>query len=181
MDCSIAIPIPEIVPSPILEHIEAHWYAAYTCARHEKQVWRQLQDRKLETFLPLYRSVRRWKDRRKELELPLFPGYIFVRIPRQERLRVLRIPSVVRFVGFQGEPAALEDREVEQLRRGLENGVHAEPHPYLKIGDRIRVKCGPLAGVEGILIRKKDSYRIVLSLDLLMRSVAAEVEAADLE
>ena len=179
--CCTAIAIPEPVPAPILRAVEARWYAAYTCPRHEKQVWRQLEERRVESFLPLYRSVRHWKDRRKELALPLFPGYIFVRIDRQERLRVLQIPSVVRFVEFQSEPAALEDREIEWLRRGLENGIHVEPHPYLKIGDRVRVKCGPLAGAEGVLVRKKDSYRIVLSLDLLMRSVAAEVEAADLE
>ena len=157
------------------------WYAACTCARHEKQVSRQLQDRRIECFLPLYRSLRRWKDRRKELELPLFPGYIFVHIACEDRLRILQVPSVVRFVGFNGQPTALEDSEVEQLRNGILNGVLAEPHPYLKLGSRVRVKHGPLAGAEGILIRKKDTCRIVLSVELLMRSVAVEVQAADLE
>ncbi len=159
----------------------AQWYAAYTCARHERLVSRQLEDRGIEAFLPLYRSIRRWKDRRKELELPLFPGYVFVRVARQERLRVLQIPSVVHFVGSHNGPIPLENTEIQRLRDGLENGIHAEPHPYLKIGDRMRVKCGPLAGMEGILLRKKDSLRIVLSLDLLMRSIAVEVEAADLQ
>lgn len=160
---------------------QARWYAAYTCARHEKHVSKQLEDRHIDCFLPLYRSVRRWKDRCKELELPLFPGYVFVRTGPEHRLHVLQIPSVVRFVSFNGHPAALDDREIEGLRNGLVNGVQVEPHPYLRVGDRVRVKHGPLAGAEGILVRKKDSFRIVLSLDLLMRSVAAEVQAADLE
>lgn len=154
---------------------------AYTCARHEKQVFRQLQDRRIETFLPTYRSVRRWKDRRKELELPLFPSYVFVHLPAEDRLRVLQVPGVVRFVGFQGKPAPLEETEVECLKRGILNGVQAEPCPYLKTGQRVRVKYGPLAGAEGILIRKKDRFRVVLSIDLIQRSVSTEVEMSDLE
>lgn len=157
------------------------WLVAYTCARHERQVFRQLQDRRIETFLPTYTSVRRWKDRRKELELPLFPGYVFVRLSIDDRLRVLQVPGVVRFVGFQGRPAPLEEAEIESLKHGIVNGVHAEPCPYLRTGQRVRVKHGPLAGAEGILIRKKDKFRVVLSIDLIQRSVSAEVEMSDLE
>lgn len=157
------------------------WYAAYTCARHEKQVSRQLQDRCLESFLPTFRSVRRWKDRRKELELPLFPGYVFVRLAGRDRIRVLQVPGVVRFVSFGGNPVPLDDKEIECLRSGVVNGVRAEPYPYLKIGRQVRVKSGPLAGAEGILVRKKDKFRVVLSLHLIMRSIAAEVEIGDLE
>lgn len=157
------------------------WYAAYTCARHEKHVSRQLEEKSIRSFLPLYRSVRRWKDRRKELELALFPGYVFVHIGLEDRLRVLQIPSVVRFVSFAGHPAALGDGEIESLRNGVANGVCAEPHPYLRAGQKVRVKHGPLAGAEGILVRKKDKCRLVINIDLIMRSVAAEVDAADLE
>lgn len=159
----------------------ARWYAAYVCSRHEKQVARQLEERRVSCFLPVYRSVRRWKDRRKELELVLFPGYVFVHLDLKDRLRVLQVPSVVRFVSFNGQPAALPDNEIETLNSGLASGVCAEPHPYLKVGRRVRVKYGPLSGAQGIFVRKKDKCRIVLSIDLIMRSVAVEVDEADVE
>ncbi len=157
------------------------WYAAYTCARHEKHVARQLEERNIDCFLPLYRAVHRWKDRLKELDLALFPGYVFVHVGPQDRLRVLQTSSVVRFVSFGGHPAAIDDDSVEALRKGVANGIRVEPCPYLKIGQKVRVKHGPLAGTEGILVRKRDKFRLVLSIDLIMRSVAAEVHAADLQ
>jgi transcription antitermination factor NusG len=160
---------------------DVRWYAAYTCAHHEKQVSRQLAERRIDCFLPLYRSVRRWKDRRKEVQLALFPGYVFVHIGAQERLRVLQIPRVVRFVSFSGRPSPLDDNEIESLRNGVTNGVWAEPHPYLKAGRRVRVTRGPLAGAEGILVRKKDKFRVVISIHIIMRSVAVEVDQADVE
>ncbi len=159
----------------------SRWYAAYTCARHEKQVSRQLRDRDIDYFLPLYPSVRRWKDRRKEVEFPLFPGYIFVHIGEIERLRVLQVPGVAHLISFNGRPAPLDDNEIEALRNGIANGICPEPHPYLKAGRRVRVKYGPLAGVEGFLVRRKDKFRVVISIDLIMRSIAAEVQVADLE
>jgi transcription antitermination factor NusG len=162
-------------------HEPARWYATYTCARHEKHVRKQLEEKQIDCFLPLYRSVRRWKDRHKELELALFPGYVFVHVLPEDRLRVLQTPSVVRFVSFSGHPAALDDSEIEALRNGVASGVCIEPYPYLKVGRKVRVKHGPLAGAEGILVRKKDKFRIALSIDLIRRSVAIEVHAADLE
>ncbi len=168
-----------LAPGPIVQE-QAAWFAAYTCAHHEKQVARQLKDRRIECFLPFYRAVHRWKDRRKELDIPLFPGYVFVQLPAEDRLRVLQVPGVVRFVSFGGRPAPVENAHIESLRSSIVNGVRAEPHPYLKIGRRVRVKHGPLAGTEGILVRKKDKLRVVISVDLIMRSVAVEIEAADL-
>jgi len=162
----------------VQEH--APWFAAYTWAHHEKQVASQLKDRRIECFLPFYRAVHRWKDRRKELDIPLFPGYVFVQHPPEDRLRVLQVPGVVRFVSFGGRPAPVDNAEIESLRSGIGNGIRAEPHPYLKIGRRVRVKHGPMAGTEGILVRKKDQLRVVISVDLIMRSVALEIEAADL-
>src|SRR5579864_8356897 len=159
----------------------AFWCAVYTHSRHEKKVAQQLEERQIENFLPLYRSVRRWKDRRKELDLVLFPGYVFVYLDLKDRLRVLQVPSVVRFVSFNGQPAPLPDAEIEVLVSGLAKGVRAEPHPYLKVGHRVRVKYGPLAGTQGILVRRKDKFRVVLSIDLIMRSVAVEVDEADVE
>ena len=105
----------------------SRWYAACTCARHEKKVTRQLEEKNIDCFLPLYRSVRRWKDRHKDLELALFPGYVFVRIGPEDRLRVLQTSSVVRFVSFGGTPAAIDDSSVEALRNGMSNGVPVEP------------------------------------------------------
>lgn len=158
-----------------------HWYAVYTNARHEKLVARQLGERCIETFLPLYRSLHRWKDRRKLVELALFPSYVFVRIVIEERLPVLQVSGVVSIVGFNGKFPTLPEQEIASLRNGLEHDVFAEPHPYLQVGRRVRVVRGPMAGAEGILARKKDKYRVVISIDVLMRSVAVEVDGTDLE
>ena len=157
------------------------WYAAYTCANHEKCVAQQLSVRSVEHFLPLYQSVRRWKDRRVQLELPLFPGYVFVRLALRDRLQVLEIPSVTRLVGFNGSPTPLPDGEIEALKASLEGGVRVVPHPYLKVGRRVRITSGPFEGLEGILIRKKSELRFVISLDLIQRSVAVHCDAADVE
>ena len=161
--------------------LEPHWYAACLGPRQEKSVARQLHERGLDWFLPLYRSVRRWKDRRKEVDMVLFPGYVFVHIALQERLRVLQLPGVVRFVSFGGLPAAVPDQQVETLRNGLKDYVYAEPHPYLTVGRRVQVTHGPFAGARGILLRKKDKFRVVISLALIMRSVAVEVDASDVQ
>ena len=160
---------------------QLRWYAAYTCANHEKSVRVQLEERSVESFLPVYETVRRWKDRRMHLQLPLFPGYVFVRMALGDRLRVLQVPSVVRLVGFDGHLSALPDEEIEGLKKGLAGGVLAEPHPFLSAGRRVRVKAGPLAGIEGIVIRRKNRLRLVISLELIQRSAMVEVDAADLE
>lgn len=157
------------------------WYALYTCPRHEKCVAQQIEERSIACFLPLYRSVRRWKDRRKELELALFPGYVFVRLALEDRLRVLQLPSAVRLVSFNGQPAVLPEAEIEALRERLSRGGCAEPHPYLRVGRRVRVCAGPMQGLEGIIVRRKDRCRVIFSLDLIMRSMAVEVDESDVE
>lgn len=163
------------------DYLEQRWYAAYTCANHEKRVREQLEQRSIESYLPLYETVRRWKDRRMRLQLPLFPGYVFVRMVLVDRLRVLQVPSVVRIVGFNGHLAALPDAEIEGLKNGLAGGVRAEPHPFLTAGRRVRIKAGSLQGREGILIRRKGSLRVVLSIDLIQRSIVVDVEVADID
>jgi transcription antitermination factor NusG len=162
------------------DYLQPRWYAVCTCAHHEKRVAERLGERAVEHFLPLYNSVRRWNDRRVQLQLPLFPGYVFVHLALRDRLRVLEIPSAVRLVGFSGPPVALPDDEMEALRDSLTSRLRAEPHPYLTVGRRVRVVGGPLAGLEGIVVRKKKQLRFIISLDLIMRSVAVELEAADL-
>jgi len=160
---------------------EPRWYAAYTRANHERGVHDQFLQRSIDSFLPAYRSVRRWKDRQMRLQLPLFPGYVFVRIPLRERLRVLEVRGVAWLVGFNGLPAALEEGEVESLRRALAQGSSALPHRYLTIGQRVRVIEGPLQGAEGIVARRKGNFRLVLSISLIKRSVMVDVSAGDLE
>jgi transcription antitermination factor NusG len=164
-----------------VESVERRWYAAYTCANHEKRVTAQLEQRSLEHFLPLYESVRRWKDRRVRLHLPLFPGYVFVRLALKDRLQLLQVPGVVRLVGFNGTPTPLADEEVARLQRALAHGVCAEPHPYIAVGRRALITNGPFAGCEGILTRQKRSLRVVLSLDLIQRSIRVEVDATAVE
>jgi transcription antitermination factor NusG len=164
---------------PVPEDTIPQWYAIYTCAHHEKYVAKQLEERGIDSFLPLYRSCRTWKDRRKEIDLALFPSYVFVHIAATNRLRVLQLPGVVHLVCFNGHPAALPDQEIKALRSGLDRGIYAEPHPYLTRGRKVHVKYGPLAGTDGILIRRKDKLRVVISLDVLSRSVAVEVDAMD--
>ena len=160
---------------------EPRWYAAYTRANHERKAHEQFQARSIHSFLPTYSSVRCWKDRRMCLQMPLFPGYVFVRIPLRERLRVLEVPSVARLVGFNGVPVALNEEEVECLRRVLAQGALARPHPYLTVGRRVRVIGGPLQGAEGTLVKRKGNCRVILSISLIERSVIAEVSEADLE
>jgi transcription antitermination factor NusG len=156
-----------------------HWYAAYTCAQHEKRVAAELVARDIEHFLPLYRSTRRWKDRRVQLQLPLFPGYIFVRLALCDRLRVVQIPSVVRLVSFGGLPTALPDAEMEIMQSGFSRNPGAEPHPFLIVGRRVHITGGPFAGLEGVLKRNKGTLRVIVSLELIQRSVAVDVDISD--
>lgn len=176
---AVSVPIiSEVIAVPART---AQWYALYTTARHERVVARQLEERRIETFLPLYRSLHRWKDRRKEVELALFPSYVFVRIEEQDKLRVLKVAGAVHVVSFNGKMAVLPQREIDALRNALEHDVYAEPCPYLRVGRRVRVVRGPMSGAEGILSRKKDRCRVVISVDVLMRSVAVELDSSDVE
>ncbi len=165
----------------LAEDSGTNWYALYTAPRHEKRVADQIQQQGVACFLPLYRSVRRWKDRRKEVALVLFPGYVFVRMALQHRLRVLQLTGAVRLVTFNGQPVSLPDAEIESLQSHLSVSGNLEPHPYLSVGRRVRVRSGPLKGLKGIILRTKDRCRIVVSIDLIMRSVAIEVDGGDVE
>lgn len=163
-----------------IERQPGNWYAAYTFANHERRVAEQLERKGIESFLPLYEAVRQWKDRRVRLQLPLFPGYVFVRIPLSEKLEVLRLAGVARLVGFGDQPASLAREEIEGLRGSMGGRVKMEPYPYLGHGQRVRVLRGPLAGMEGIVLRNRGKFRFVLSIDLIMRSVVADVDARDI-
>jgi len=157
------------------------WYVAYARPRHEKHIARQLAERGVRSFVPLYTSVRRWKDRRKRLELPLFPGYVFVQIALQCKLDLLRLPGVVDLVRFQGKPVPVLSSEIESLRAGLSGASCIHPHPFLQAGRKVRIRRGALDGVEGIFVRRRGQIRIVLSVSLIQRSVAIEIDEADVE
>ena len=163
-------------PTPV-----ERWYAVSVRPRQEKLASRHLAQRGLNYFLPVYRSVRRWKDRRKELEMALFPGYVFVNMDTRDRLDVLTAPGVLRFVTFQGRLAAVADSEIRALESSMSSGLRAQPHPYLRDGRKVRVKRGPLAGVEGIVIRRRERFRLVISIELIMRSVILDVDESDVE
>jgi len=159
---------------------ELKWYALYTRSRHEKRIRDQLHGQSLESFLPLYEAVHRWKDRRMLVSLPLFPGYLFVRMLLPEHRRpVITLPGVVSLVGRPGCPTPIADHEIEALRRCSIRGQSMMPHPYLTVGRRVRVLRGPLADLEGILVRRKGKSRLVLSVKLIARSVAIEVDGSD--
>ena len=161
---------------------EPKWFAVYTTSRHEKRVAQHLTQREIEYYLPLYRSERKWSDgSRVTLDLPLFPGYLFVRIKRTERVRVLEVPGALAVVGGNGrEPIPLPDEAIDALRAGLHLRA-AQPHPLLTVGQRARIRSGALAGMEGVVVRKKNSLRVVLTLEHIQRSIAVEVSAEDLE
>ncbi len=157
------------------------WFAVHTASRHEKQTSLHLASRGIEHLLPLYEEVHRWVDRQMRVQLPLFPGYLFVHINLLQKMDVLRVPGVARLVGFQGGPMPVSDLEIEAIRRGVTSGISLSPHPYLKTGCRVRVRSGPMTGLQGILIRCRNTDRLVISVDLIMKSVALEIDAADVE
>lgn len=161
--------------------INYNWYAVHTRHQHEKIASRILEYKDFEVFLPLYKSRRRWKDRIKEISVPLFPGYLFVREGRERWLQILTATGVSSIVSCGDWPAIIPHAEVEGVRRLVESSLKIEPHPFLKAGDWVRVKYGPIAGVEGILLRKKNIARLILSVEMLGKSVAVEVDATNVE
>jgi transcription antitermination factor NusG len=157
------------------------WLAAYTRPRHEHHVARQLGLKGLEYLLPTYERVTRWSDRIKRLTTPLFPGYVFVRISEQERISLLQTTGVVYLVSSAGELAVLDDAEMERLRSCTAQGDQLEPHPYLKVGRRVRVTHGLFTGWEGTLLEKQNSRRLVVNMDQIMQSFAINLHSADVE
>jgi len=157
------------------------WAAVYTRHQHEKVVAQTLAAKGLEVFLPLYESARRWKDRSKLLNLPLFPGYVFVRGALERRLQVVTTPGIHMILCQGDRIATIPEEEIQAIQRAVNANFQVQPHPFLKCGESVRVIRGALSGVEGVLVRKKNVFRLVLSVDLLSQSVAVEVDAADVE
>jgi transcription antitermination factor NusG len=156
----------------------AQWYAVYTRARHEKAVDRALRSRGLASYLPLQEVLSQWKDRRKWVAKPLFPGYLFVRLATGQIGRVNSVRGVVHVVGNGQGPIPVPPEQVEAVRRMVEKRVPLDPWPYMREGRRVRMREGPLIGVEGFIVTRRKRHRLVVSVDLLGRSVATEVDAA---
>lgn len=157
------------------------WYGIHTRHQHEVSVASILSNKGFKVFCPTYESIRKWKDRSKKLSLPLFPGYVFLADDVEKKLLIVSTPGVCAILSFAGKPAVIPTSEIQALRRATDCRFKLTPHPFLNTGDRLRVKSGPLAGTEGILTRKKDIYRLVLSVEILGRSAAVEIDASLVE
>lgn len=163
------------------DYFKQCWYVAHVSSRHEKTVAAHLESRRIEHLLPLYEATHQWKNRPAKVQLPLFPGYVFVRIALSHRLSVLVVPGVAGFVSFGGPPEAVPESDIEAMRESLARRLQFEPHPYIGIGSRVLITSGPLQGLQGHVIRSKGKYKFILSIDLILRSVAVEVDRADIE
>ncbi|TAM84369.1 MAG: UpxY family transcription antiterminator [Acidobacteria bacterium] len=175
-------PIPVYAAGGFLP-LREEWFAVHTRSKCEKKVATQLGEMQIKCFLPVIREVRSWSDRRKVIDQPLFPGYVFVRIPGEDRVRVsvLRTNGVVAFVGVQGQGIAIPDPEIDNIQTLLSSRVSFEPYPFLRVGQKVRIRGGYLDGIEGILAAKNSDRSVVISIDLIQRSLAVRVSGFDLE
>jgi transcription antitermination factor NusG len=179
------VPLERITPySPIhRDPVESNWYAVHTMARHEKRVAAQLEEKRLCTFLPLLRQTHKWSDRRRLVEIPMFGCYAFVRIAQtaEERLRILQTPGVLGFVGSERQGTPIPEDQIESLRTATKENIPCFPHAFIDAGRRVRICGGSLDGLQGILVRQGADQSLVLSVELLQRSVSIRVEGYDIE
>jgi len=160
---------------------ESAWYALYTRSRFEKKLMSELANRSIEVFLPMREVLSRWKDRKKKVWMPLFPGYLFVHQVNtpENRYRILNIPGAVRFIGFNSQTTPIPVEQIESVRKFLEAKLAVDPYPYLTIGRRVEVIAGPLEGIQGKLVQKKGRFRLVIQVDLIRQAVSVEIDAVD--
>src|SRR5271169_2907609 len=161
--------------------VACNWYALFTRHQHEKSVAIALSNKNHEVYLPLYRSVRQWQDRIKKIWLPLFPCYVFIREGMDRQHQILTTPGIINVVAWGGRPAIVPQSQLDAVKQIIESCLNVETHPYLQSGDRVRVKTGPLMGMEGILTRKKGLARLVISMEMLGRSAAVEIDVSNVE
>jgi transcriptional antiterminator NusG len=161
--------------------IRPEWFALYTRSRFEKKMLGELTDRGIEVFLPMREILSRWKDRKKKIWLPLFPGYIFVNHvdTPENRFRVLNIPGAVRFVSLEGHAASIPEEQIENVRTFLESSIAIDPYPYMQVGTRVEVIAGPLKGIQGVLVEKRGRFRFVIQVDLIRQAVSVEIDSSD--
>jgi len=158
---------------------DLQWYAVYTRSRHEKRVASRLEEKQIEVFLPLRKVLRRWKDRRKEVLMPLFSSYVFVRIPYGQKLSVLQTPGVAQILSEGSKPMPIPEEQIVSIQKLVESGLNYDPYPYLKEGTLVSVVRGPLSGVQGILVEKRKKHLLVLSVDLIQQSAVLQVDISD--
>ena len=169
--------------SSCLDHdgCEPKWYALYTRSHQERMVKTQLDGRGVENFLPTYDRTSQWKDRKKQLQVPLFPSYLFVKIALLQRLEVLKSYGAVQLVGISTGPLPIPEEQVTRVKKFVEVGLKCDPHPYLKVGKKVRITEGPLEGLEGMLVRTKSRSLFVVSVEMIQRSVSIELEGWKIE
>lgn len=168
----------------LIETSELYWYAVHVRSRHEFKVLDRLTKAGIDVFLPVVERLNKWKDRKKLVNFPLFPGYLFVHIHKiyDTMLAILKTPGVVRFIGIiPGEPEPVPDEQIDSLKRLVESKENIDPYPYLKEGQRVRIKRGPLRGVEGVLVERPGQHLLVLSVDILRQGVSIKIDASDVE
>jgi transcription antitermination factor NusG len=177
LESTSRIPPPDFAPG------ESNWYAVHVKARHEKRVAAQFEEKRVCTFLPLLRQFHRWSDRQRKVEVPLFSCYAFVRMVQtiEERLKVLRTPGVLGFVGCERQGTPIPDQQIESLRTAMSENIPCFPHPFINAGRRVRIRGGSLEGMEGILVGRAGEKSLVVSVELLQRSVSIRVEGYDVE
>jgi transcription antitermination factor NusG len=166
-----------LLPIPTFD-TQLPWFALQVNSRKENWIFAHLVGQGYECFWPKFKSVRQWSDRRKEIESPLFPGYLFCRFNPLERLPILKTPGVMEIVGCNRKPIPIDEQEIQAIQRMMESSLVRQPWPYLEVGERVRIQSGALRGLVGILVALKGNYRLVLSVTLLKRSVAVEIDAA---
>lgn len=176
-------PVGITTPIPVLATQEQMWYALLTHARHEKIVVQRLRERGVTTFLPLITEVRRWSDRRKLIEIPLFSCYVFAKLlpTTQGRLAALRTDGVFGLVGTRGEGTPIPEEQIDAVRKLVEERLPWHSHPFLKFGQRVRIRSGALEGVEGILVSRNGDASLVISIDVIQRSLAVRIEGYEVE
>ena len=161
---------------------ECYWYAVYVRSRHEFKVLDRLAESGIEVFLPVVERLNRWKDRKKLVSFPLFSGYLFVHIHSDNTLPVLKTNGVIRLLGvIPGKPQPVPEEQIVSLKRLIESKEEIDPYPYLKEGQQVRIKKGPLSGVEGVLVERAGKHLLVLSVDILRQGVSLKIEASDVE
>ena len=182
-DLQIRLEPPPVCPPLSLVPEDSKWYAIHTKPRHEKWIAGQLQEKKVFTFLPLLQQIHQWSDRRSKVDVPMFSCYAFVRIVQtvEERLKVLRTPGVLGFVGSERVGTPIPTEQIENLRIALREKIPCAVHPFIRIGQRVRVRGGSLNGIEGILLRQGKDQSVIVSVELLQRSVAIRVEGYEVE
>lgn len=169
--------VPSKTPKPeIVAGSSLHWYAVYTCARHEKAVARHFEERDLSYFLPLYQAVHTWNKRSSRVSLPLFPGYVFVQTDMHNRFKPLQIPGVLHYVSAGTMPCAIASEEIDALRKVLVNSKEVGPHPYISTGQLVQITSGPLSGLRGTVQRTKSGNRFIVSVEMIKQSIAIEID-----